>query len=114
MKAMRYRDRLSREASQLSQLRSIGLSIPRRYWRLSSDLWRQARLRRRWPRPEHFARMTPEQFESYVRSIGFDIEIREALAEYDGGSHQARLGSGVQASEGQSGERPDPTLSGPR
>ena len=111
---MRYCERLSREASPLSQLRSIGLSIPRRYWRLSSDLWRQARLRRRWPRPEHFARMTPEQFESYVRSIGFDIEIREALAEYDGGSHQARLGSGVQASEGQSGERPDPTLPGPR
>jgi len=98
----------------LSQLRSIGLSIPRWYWRLSSDLVRQVRLRRRWPRPEHFARMTPEQFESYVRSIGFDLEAREALAEYEGGSHQARLGSGVEASEGGPGERPDPAVSGPR
>lgn len=80
---MRYCGRLSREATQLSQLRSIGLSIPRWYWRLSSDLVRQARLRRRRPRPEHFARMTPRQFESYVRSIGLDIEVREALAEYE-------------------------------
>lgn len=80
---MRYFERLSREATQLSQLRSIGLSIPRWYWRLSSDLVRQARLRRRWSPPEHFARMTPRQFESYVRSIGLDIEVREALAEYE-------------------------------
>ena len=79
---MGYRERLSRSASHLSQLRSIGLSILRWYWRLSSDLVREARLRRRWPRPEHFARMTPEQFESYVRSIGFDVEVRKAVAEY--------------------------------
>lgn len=81
---MRYCERLSREARHVSQLRSIGLSIPRWYWRLSSNLLRQARLRRRWPRPEHFARMTPEQFESYIRSIGLDVEARDALAEYDG------------------------------
>ena len=68
----------------MSHLRSIWLSIPRWYWRLSSDLLRPARLRRRWPRPEHFARMTPQQFESYVRSIGLDVEARDALAEYDG------------------------------
>ena len=80
---MRYRERLSRKASRSSQRHSIGLSILRWYWRLSSDLVRQARLRRRWPRPEHFARMTPEQFESYIRSIGFDVEAREALAEYE-------------------------------
>ena len=68
----------------MSQLRSIWLSIPRWYWRLSSDFLRQARRRWRWPRPEHFARMTPQQFESYVRSIGLDVEARDALAEYDG------------------------------
>jgi hypothetical protein len=102
---MRYRERLIREASHLSQLRSIGLSIPRRYWRLSSDLWRQARLRRRWPRPEHFARMTPEQFESYVRSIGLDLEVRDALAEYDGGTHEARMGARVQAPQGVADQR---------
>ena len=80
---MRYRERLSRKASRSSQWHSIGLSILRWYWRLASDLVRQARLRRRWPRPEHFARMTPEQFESYIRSIGFDVEAREAQAEYE-------------------------------
>ena len=81
---MRYCERLGREAWHVSQLRSIGLAIPRWYCRHSSDLVRQARLRRRWPRPEHFARMTPQQFESYVRSIRLDVEARDALAEYDG------------------------------
>ena len=68
----------------------------------------------RWPRPERFARMSPERFESYIRSIGLDHEVREALAEYDGGSHQARLGAGVQAAEGVPDERRDPTLAGTR
>jgi len=67
----------------LSRLTSISLAILRWYWWRDSDLVRQAQLRRRWPRPEHFARMTPGEFESYVRSIGFDIDVREALAEYD-------------------------------
>jgi hypothetical protein len=31
--------------------------------------------------------MTPEQFESYVRSIGLDVEAREALAEYEALRH---------------------------
>lgn len=84
----------------MSQLRSLGRSIPRSYVRISSDLIRRIRLRGRWPRPDHFDRMSPDQIESYIRSIGFDDDIREALAEYDGGSHQTRLGPGVPKAEG--------------
>jgi hypothetical protein len=90
---------------RMSQLRAIGLSLPRRYWRLQSDLIRRIRLRRRWPRPEHFARMSPAQIESYIRSIGFDQDVRDALAEYEGGSNQARLGSGVPNAQGGPGKR---------
>lgn len=84
----------------MSQLRSLGRSIPRSYVRISSDLIRRIRLRRRWPRPEHFDRMSPEQIESYIRSIGFDEDVREALAEYDGRSHQARQGPSVPKADG--------------
>jgi len=89
----------------MSLMRSMGLLSPRRYWRLSSDLVRQVRLRRRWPRPEHFVRMKPAQVESYVRSIGFDQEVRDALAEYDGGTHEASVGTRVPAAEGGDSER---------
>lgn len=89
----------------MSQLRSLGRSIPRSYLRVSSDLIRRIRLYRRWPRPEHFARMSPAQVESYVRSIGFDQEVREAVAEYDGGPHQPRLGSGVPKAQGGADKR---------
>lgn len=89
----------------MTQIRVIGLAVPRRYWRLTSGLIREARLRRRWPRPDHFARMTPAQVESYVRSIGFDREVRDAIAEYDGGRDQTRVDSGVSTPKGGSPER---------
>ena len=89
----------------MTQIRAIGLAVPRRYWRRMSYLARQVRLRRRWPRPDHFARMTPAQVESYVRSIGFDREVRDALAEYDGGRDQTRMGSGISATKGGAFER---------
>ena len=89
----------------MSQLRSLGRSIPRSYVRISSDLIRRIRLRRRWPRPEHFARMSPAQIESYIRSIGFDQDVREALAEYEGGANQTRLDSGVPITQGGPGKR---------
>jgi len=84
----------------LTQLRSLGRSIPRSYMRISSDLIRRIRLRRRWPRPETFDRMSPDQVRSYVQSIGFDDDVRKSLAGYDGGSHQTRLDSGVPKAEG--------------
>lgn len=109
-----YRGDLSREARPMSQVRSLGFAIPRRYRRLSSDLWRQARLRRRWPRPDHFARMTPDRFESYVRSIGLDLEVRDALDEYDGGAHASRMGTRVHAPKSGTDERRGPSLPGTR
>ena len=89
----------------MSQFRSLGRWIPRSCVRISSGLIRRIRLRRRWPRPEHFARMSPAQIESYIRSIGFDQDVRDALAEYEGDSNQARLGSGVPNSQGGPGKR---------
>ena len=76
----------------MSHLRALGRSIPRSYVRFSSDMIRRIRLRRRWPRPDHFARMSPVQIESYIRSIGFDEEIRQALAEHDGGRPSSERG----------------------
>lgn len=89
----------------MTQIRAIGLAVPRRYWRLTSGLIHQARLRRRWPRPDHFARMTSAQVESYVRSIGFDRQVRDALAEYDGGRDRARVDSGLSTAKGVALER---------
>lgn len=38
--------------------------------------------RMRWPRPEHMARMSADQFRGYVRAIGLEAEAEAALAEY--------------------------------
>jgi hypothetical protein len=37
----------------------------------------------RRPTPEDFALMSSAQMEAYIRSIGLDTEVRDALAEYD-------------------------------
>lgn len=84
----------------MSQLRALGWSIPRAYMRIFSDMIRRIRLRRRWPLPQDFERMGPVKTEAYIQSIGFDEEAREALAEYNGGPHQSRLGPGVPNAEG--------------
>lgn len=40
--------------------------------------WRQAR---KWPRPTDFDRMSPAEFDAYIKRIGFDARITAALAE---------------------------------
>jgi len=47
--------------------------------------------RGRWPMPEDFDRMTPEQFDRYIRSIGFDERAAAAKAEYQGAQDQSRV-----------------------
>lgn len=68
----------------MSLLLAFGRSLPRSYRRMQSGLNRRLRMRRRWPRPDHFDRMTDAQIRSYVQSIGLDEEIDAALAEYEG------------------------------
>lgn len=38
--------------------------------------------RKRWPRPEHLARLSPDQFHRYVQAIGLEAEAQAAFAEY--------------------------------
>lgn len=51
-----------------------------------------ARLRR--PTPEDFDRMSRTQLKAYIRAIGFDNEVRDALAEYDRRPHLTRSDRG--------------------
>lgn len=38
--------------------------------------------RMRWPRREHLARLSADQFHGYVRAIGLEAEAQAALSEY--------------------------------
>jgi hypothetical protein len=84
----------------MSQPRTvIGHSIPgprqRRRGAFLLDFWRHPvvtvrrwRFERRAPRPEDFDRMNVQDFETYVRDIGFDARIKAALAEADASAVQ--------------------------
>ena len=52
-------------------------------WRHPRSAVRRWRDARRWPRPQDFERMTGEEFDAYVKRIGFDARIKAALAEPD-------------------------------
>lgn len=61
-------------------MRSAVAEIPR-FWRNPAASVRRWRWSRRYPRPTDFDRMTAEEFDAYVRDIGFDARVTEALAE---------------------------------
>ena len=64
--------------------------------------------RGRWPMPEDFDRLSPEQFDRYVRSIGLDEQAAVAMAEYRGVQDQSRVVAGAPASEASHLDRRDP------
>lgn len=67
--------------------------------------------RMRWPRPEHLAKMSPDQFRGYVRAIGLEAEAQAALAEYRGEQHHtAEADPGVPSAEGITDRRPGAAL----
>jgi hypothetical protein len=84
----------------MSNLLSLGIRIPRLYWRVQRDMFRRVLARRRKPTPERLQNMTAAQYDAYARSVGMDVEIRQALTEYEEGkSDRTRLDPPVQASE---------------
>lgn len=64
--------------------------------------------RGRWPMPEDFDRMTPEQFDRYNRSRGLDERAAAAMAEYRGAQDQSRVDARVHASQTSHLDRRDP------
>lgn len=74
-----------------------GVADALRHPRSTVRRWRQAR---RWPRPEDFDRMSPEEFDAYVKRIGFDARIRAALAEPEADDVPADRNRGVPTSAG--------------
>lgn len=57
----------------MSHVLAFGLRISIVRWLLA---------RKRWPRPEHLAKLSPDQFRGYIRAIGLEAEALAALAEY--------------------------------
>lgn len=79
---------------------SLLLSLPRSTVRAGSGVVRRFQMRRRWPRPEHIARMSPAKFESFIRSRGMDLDAQAALEEYKRGQRATGLDAPVQAPKG--------------
>ena len=86
----------------MAHLIALGTKIPRLYWRVQLGLFRRVLGGRRWPRPEHFDRMSKRQFEAYARATGFDARVKAATAE--GGVHRPAADSGVSHPEGTADE----------
>jgi hypothetical protein len=64
--------------------------------------------RGRWPMPEDFDRMSPEQLDRYFRSIGLDEGSAAAMAEYRGAQGQSRMDANVSASQASHVDRRGP------
>jgi hypothetical protein len=63
--------------------------------------------RMRWPRPEHLASMSTDQFHGFVRAIGLEAEAQAALAEHRREQHHtAEADSGLSSAEGLNNRRP--------
>jgi hypothetical protein len=56
---------------------ALRVTIPR----LTSTLVRRVLVRRNWPRPDDFDRMSLRAFDAYVVATGLDADILESLAE---------------------------------
>jgi hypothetical protein len=52
-----------------------------------------------WPRPEHLGRMAPEQFETYIRTVGGQADAEAALAQLRGEGHQSQAIASVRGSQ---------------
>jgi hypothetical protein len=51
------------------------------FWRHPRRVTRKWRFSRRWPRPNELERLSPLQFEEFLRDIGFDRRITAALTD---------------------------------
>jgi len=95
----------------MDSILTTGSRMSRSFRNARFRLWRRFKLRGRWPMPEDFDRMTPDQFDRFVRSIGLDEQIEAAMAEYRGAQHQSRVGAGVLATSASDLDRRDPPSS---
>ncbi len=78
-----------REASHLSFILARGLRIA---------AVRRLLAWRRWLRPEHIDRMSPDEFRGYIAAIGMEAESQAILAKNRGVRHQREADSGVRGS----------------
>jgi len=79
----------------------LGIRIPRLY----AGLMRRVLVRRNWPRPEHIDRMSPRVFNAYLTATGFDADVRESLAERQGGSDQGGAVTSLRTAQERDSER---------
>ena len=70
------------------------------FWRHPVATVRRWRWEHRFPRPTDFDNMTPVEFETYIRDIGFDAQIAAALAESDAIVEQTRSDGHIPVGQG--------------
>lgn len=77
-----------------------GVRRPLRFWRHPLSAIRGLLRRGRYPTPEQIDQMTPHDFDTYVRDIGFDARIRSAVAESNARGISADPDPGVSVGSG--------------
>jgi hypothetical protein len=92
----------------MDSILTTGSRMSHKLRHLPTTARRWFKYRGRWPMPEDFDRMSPEHFDRYIRSIGFDERAVAAMAEYRGAQDQSRVDAGVQASQTSHLDRRDP------